>query len=164
MARMHTQPHAPPPRPHANYPVYSFSHNERRWVTQEARSAELREKFETAVPSIQEKLKVEAERRQQQRQDNEDLRGKLASFAEQAKLRCARQACKAQRGLMLLLEFHRSIVKDLLLAFRSCAAGRSQGPAALWRRFAVVSFSLRVAGAPPVVGHSYGRPPLSHVA
>ena len=42
------------------------------------------------MPSIQEKLKVEAERRQQQRLDNEDLRGKLVSFAEQAKLRCVR--------------------------------------------------------------------------
>lgn len=65
----------------------------------EARSAELREKFETAVPSIQEKLKVEAERRQQQRLDNEELRGKLVSFAEQAKLRCARVAPHTLRGL-----------------------------------------------------------------
>lgn len=56
---------------------------------QEARSAELREKFETAVPSIQEKLKVEAERRRQQRLDNDELRAKLVSFAEQTRLRCA---------------------------------------------------------------------------
>ncbi|CAM9856901.1 unnamed protein product, partial [Hapterophycus canaliculatus] len=53
---------------------------------EEARSAELRDKFETAVPSIQEKLKLEAERRQQQRKDNEELEGKLVSFAEQTKL------------------------------------------------------------------------------
>lgn len=61
-------------------------------MSKEARSAELRDKFETAVPSIQEKLKVEAERRQQQRLDNEDLRGKLVNFAEQAKLRCSHRA------------------------------------------------------------------------
>lgn len=67
--------------------------------SKEARNAELRQKFEEAVPSIQDKLKVEAERRQKQRQDNEELRGKLASFAEQAKLRCARST---QTGLELL--------------------------------------------------------------
>lgn len=54
----------------------------------EARSAELREKFETAVPSIQEKLTLEAERRQQQRKDNEELQEKLVSLAEQTRLRC----------------------------------------------------------------------------
>lgn len=58
--------------------------------SKEARNAELRQKFEEAVPSIQEKLEVEAERRQRQRQDNEELRGKLVSFAEQTRLRCAR--------------------------------------------------------------------------
>eukprot|EP00752_Nemacystus_decipiens_P001531 g1501.t1 len=63
-------------------------------AAEEARSAELREKFETAVPSIQEKLKAEAERRRQQRLDNEELRGKLVSFAEQAKL--SKEACAAQ--------------------------------------------------------------------
>ncbi|CAN0016538.1 unnamed protein product [Scytosiphon promiscuus] len=61
---------------------------------EEARSAELREKFETAVPGIQEKLKLEAERRQQQRKDNEDLQGKLVSFAEQT--RHSKEACAAQ--------------------------------------------------------------------
>ncbi|CAN0419123.1 unnamed protein product [Pylaiella littoralis] len=47
-----------------------------------------------AVPSIQEKLKLEAERRQKQRLDNEDLRGQLVSFAEQTKL--SKKACAAQ--------------------------------------------------------------------
>eukprot|EP00903_Cladosiphon_okamuranus_P013591 g12658.t1 len=63
-------------------------------AAEEARIAELQEKFDTAVPGIQEKLKVEAERRQRQRKDNEELRGKLVSFAEQAKL--SKEACAAQ--------------------------------------------------------------------
>lgn len=83
------QPHPHPPTPQLS--LYFCDNGGRRaCVEKEARSAELREKFETAVPSIQEKLKLEAERRQQQRLDNEELRGKLVSFAEQAKLRCAR--------------------------------------------------------------------------
>lgn len=74
--------------PRTNLSVRYVVRQCRRWVSKEARSAELREKFEMAVPSIQEKLKLEAERRQKQRLDNEDLRGQLVSFAEQTKLRC----------------------------------------------------------------------------
>lgn len=85
-----------PPPPHS---LFCFHHDGRRWMSKEARTAELREKFETAVPSIQEKLKVEAERRQQQRNDNEELRGKLVSFAEQAKLRCAIVMLRGLRAL-----------------------------------------------------------------
>lgn len=55
---------------------------------QEARNAELQEKFENAVPSIKEKLEVEATRRKKQREDIEALRNKLDNFAEQTKLRC----------------------------------------------------------------------------
>ena len=54
---------------------------------QESRNAELQEKFDVAVPSIKEKLKQEADRRQIQRETNDDLRGKLTNFAEQARRR-----------------------------------------------------------------------------
>lgn len=53
--------------------------------------AELREKFDTAVPDIQEKLAVEAERRKAQREDNDVLRAKLDGFAAQTRQRCATQ-------------------------------------------------------------------------
>ncbi|CAM9569167.1 unnamed protein product [Ectocarpus sp. 6 AP-2014] len=72
----------------------TVEHSKTAKAGEEARSAELREKFETAVPSIQEKLKLEAERRRQQRLDNDELRAKLISFAEQTRL--SKEACAAQ--------------------------------------------------------------------
>ncbi|CAM9926234.1 unnamed protein product [Ectocarpus sp. 13 AM-2016] len=72
----------------------TVEHSKTAKAEEEARSAELREKFETAVPNIQEKLKVEAERRRQQRLDNDELRAKLISFAEQTRL--SKEACAAQ--------------------------------------------------------------------
>ncbi|CAM9382420.1 unnamed protein product [Ascophyllum nodosum] len=55
-------------------------------AAEEERKAELRDKFDTAVPSIQEKLDLEADRLHKQREDNAALRSKLVSFAEQTKL------------------------------------------------------------------------------
>lgn len=49
--------------------------------------AELQQKFETAVPSIKEKLSVEAKLRRAQREDNDLLRSKLAEFADQTQQR-----------------------------------------------------------------------------
>ncbi|CAN0111970.1 unnamed protein product [Pylaiella littoralis] len=72
----------------------TVEHTKTAKAEEEARNADLRRKFEEAVPSIQEKLEVEALRRQKQRQDNDELRGKLASFAEQTRL--SKEACAAQ--------------------------------------------------------------------
>lgn len=48
---------------------------------------ELREKFETAVPSIEQKLSLEAERRRAQHEENEMLRAKLEAFMTQTSQR-----------------------------------------------------------------------------
>eukprot|EP00904_Undaria_pinnatifida_P006091 jgi/Undpi1/2611/HiC_scaffold_13.g05990.m1 len=53
---------------------------------EKSRNAELQEKFDVAVPSIQNKLDVEAGRRRKRREENDDLREKLTNFEEQARL------------------------------------------------------------------------------
>lgn len=56
-------------------------------IAKQARMTELQEKFETAVPNIEEKLSVEAKLRKAQREDNDALRAKLMEFAEQTRQR-----------------------------------------------------------------------------
>lgn len=70
-------------RPSASASACSFAIG----VAKQARMAELQEKFETAVPSIEEKLSVEAKLRKAQREDNDALRAKLTEFAEQTRQR-----------------------------------------------------------------------------
>lgn len=48
--------------------------------------ADLTDQFESTVPSIEEKLAAEADRRKAQREDNERLRAKLTEFSEQTRL------------------------------------------------------------------------------
>lgn len=67
---------------------------------EESRNAELQEKFDVAVPSIKEKLELEEDRRRIQRENNDELRGKLTNFAEQARLSKESFAAQLQPGVL----------------------------------------------------------------